>query len=1119
MRLLAPTLRLLPALVLMLGLVASGFEQQPAKNLSAEQKAQLETQITRDWNESFALEKAGKVAEAILALEKSLANQRTLRGDVHDHIVLSLDRLARLHETLENFDAAKKARLEGLSLATKLHGEKSWQVTNARLDLKYVESLGRLDKKGLAELKEADAWLAKANAHAKADRYQDGAECCEKSLAIRVRILGDANRQLVFLASGAGFLWQQAKQFDKASARYEQAIAIQRKAVGENHPDFVSTLVMVALVYRDRADYANAEPLFSEALKICRLELRENHPKVAKTLSQLAETYFLQGHYAKAEPLYKEALEVCRRNGEHLATGLFNLASLYQDLGHFAKAEPLFTEALELVRKTSGEKHEDFPASLNNLAGLYWAQGDYAKAEDLFKQAMESYRVIVGKKHPSFAVSAGNLAEIFRAQGAYAKAEPLFKQAMEISRQEKHPYYAQSLNNLANLYRDKKEYANAQPHYVDALKIREQLLGEWHPAYAQSLNNLANNYRALKQYAKAEPLYEKARKIRKHLLGDKHPYYAQSLTNLAALYRDQGDFAKAESNSRQAVQIMHRLLEDSAITQSERQQLAHRTRAEWHLGIYLEVTANLSTASSSIYDPVLAWKGSVTTRQRLTRLARTELDKDPGAKGLFVDLDRLARQISIWSSMSPDRLPKGVDLPKKLADLTIQREQAEAKLSTRTEAYRRFKQSQNLTTAELQKHLPKGVVLVDFVEYDQKLAAYVVRKDRVDRVELGSTQPLREAAEQFRRTLKRTTPLTGLKNDPALVLREKLLDPLDKYLAGAQLVLIAPDEPLNSLPFAALPGKAAGKYLIEELFIAIIPVPQMLPELLAARPPSGEASLLAVGDVDFGDIAAPVKVEVVDGKKKKKGIGDTRDGMPQDWKRLVATRDEILSIGDTFRKAVPKGKLTTLRDAQPTEAAVRKLAPHHRFLHLATHGFFADKEFRSVLQGSPTTGLNEIANQAKVVVHHPGLLSGIVLAGANKPKDDDHGVLTALEVSELDLTKVELVVLSACETGLGEVAGGEGVLGLQRAFQIAGARTTITSLWKVDDEATRKLMVKFYDNYWKDDMEKLVALREAQLWMLEEGPKRGIVRVNNPATDKRSPPYYWAAFSLAGDWR
>jgi CHAT domain-containing protein len=160
---------------------------------------------------------------------------------------------------------------------------------------------------------------------------------------------------------------------------------------------------------------------------------------------------------------------------------------------------------------------------------------------------------------------------------------------------------------------------------------------------------------------------------------------------------------------------------------------------------------------------------------------------------------------------------------------------------------------------------------------------------------------------------------------------------------------------------------------------------------------------------------------------------------------------------------------------------------------------------------------------------HPGLLSGLVLAGANQPVQlaRDDGILTALEVAALDLAGVELATLSACQTGLGESAGGEGLLGLQRAFQTAGTRSVVASLWKVPDQATQVLMNRFYDNCWRRELGRLQALREAQLWMLHEGAKDkdllrgGLERVRDqaPGKDGRLSPFYWAAFVLSGDWR
>jgi CHAT domain-containing protein len=220
---------------------------------------------------------------------------------------------------------------------------------------------------------------------------------------------------------------------------------------------------------------------------------------------------------------------------------------------------------------------------------------------------------------------------------------------------------------------------------------------------------------------------------------------------------------------------------------------------------------------------------------------------------------------------------------------------------------------------------------------------------------------------------------------------------------------------------------------------------------------------------------------------------------------------------------------------------LREEAPRHRYVHLATHGFFAPTTVRSALSEDKRGGVEtyQTGQDRKIVGFNPGLLSGLVLAGANRSNNAelvadptatiaDDGIMSALEVASLDLHGVDLAVLSACETGLGQTAGGEGMLGLQRAFQVAGAKSTVTSLWSVDDAATQMLMTEFYKRLWDREhpVGKLEALRQAQLEMLrhydpKSGQLRGIEIEQVPEQNQTSglSPKYWAAFELGGDWR
>jgi CHAT domain-containing protein len=434
------------------------------------------------------------------------------------------------------------------------------------------------------------------------------------------------------------------------------------------------------------------------------------------------------------------------------------------------------------------------------------------------------------------------------------------------------------------------------------------------------------------------------------------------------------------------------------------------------------------------------------------------------------------------------------------------------------------------------KVLPKNGVdkaPKDFVKSAEPswLVAFIVRPNQpVERVELGPIEPVETAVANWRRTFGRK----GADSDQGAELRRLVWQPLTKYCSGAKTVLISPNSLIAPLPWAALPGEKPGPYLIDDFAIALAPIPSLLPELLGNGPVAlpEKPSLLIVGDVDFD--ADPHKLppaaasSLLASNDRGAAIrGDDR----LSWPPLPGTRDEAAAIRQSFAKRFSGDEAVELTKDRATKSAVVSSAVKSQYLHFSTHGFFAPPQVRSALTANSGRGDAATSGGAQNIGgFHPGLLSGLVLAGANRPPDDGHedGILTALEVEELDLSHVQLATLSACETGLGQTAGGEGLLGLQRAFQMAGAKTVVAGLWKVPDKATQLLMSRFYDNLWQKKMSKLAALREAQRWLLHEAPKepggvRGLKFVNQqPAELDASgclPPYFWAAFVLSGDWR
>jgi CHAT domain-containing protein len=361
----------------------------------------------------------------------------------------------------------------------------------------------------------------------------------------------------------------------------------------------------------------------------------------------------------------------------------------------------------------------------------------------------------------------------------------------------------------------------------------------------------------------------------------------------------------------------------------------------------------------------------------------------------------------------------------------------------------------------------------------------------------------------------------------AATLREKLWVPLEPSLAGVKLVLVSPDGALGKLPLVALPGKDPQRYLLEDWPIAMLGAPQELVWIEAEPLQRKRAgNLLILGDVDYQSRgksqpeAQPIKdFDTVAGNHH----GPAPRGAPGEllFAPLPGTKGELATIVKLYEQAFGAKGLTALEKQGATTLALRDAAPGHAYLHLATHGFFAPPEVRSALERDleeKREGAEKFASGQSLAGFHPNLLSGLALAGANQPDADDDGILTAEDVEALDLSGTRLVVLSACETGLGQAAGGEGLLGLQRAFAASGARTVIGSLWKIDDVVTRDLMERFYTNLWDKEMGKLDALREAQLWVLTERGTRGL-EPEDETPSPRLPPRYWAAFVLSGDWR
>jgi CHAT domain-containing protein len=643
-------------------------------------------------------------------------------------------------------------------------------------------------------------------------------------------------------------------------------------------------------------------------------------------------------------------------------------------------------------------------------------------------------------------------------------------------------------------------------------------------------------------YRQALPLYQQARDLTKKLLTENHPDYACSLNNLAALLHCLQKPKEATPLTQQALGIQRAFLDTTFTAQSNRQRLDFLVRLERWLSLFLTLAPAAEVASGRVYDQVLAWKGALAQRQAEEHLAHDH----PDLHQLLYELRQVRAGLAHLARTPAAHGAQQADWLKRFTALEQAKEDLEARLAQKSADFRRLLQQRRATTQDVQKVLPAGTALVDFVLYwhctpppqgkgkfvwERKLLAFIVTPDREPvLVHLGPAKAIDKAIGAWRQAVAKRDPL----DQSGAELARRVWQPLRPHLRNAKVVLISPDGPLCGLPFAALPGRRPRTYLVEEVALGYVTSGRQLLELEAARHNRRSQGLLTVGGLPYGQ--APAAAAPAGGS----------------WPELPGTGLEAQRVAALFRRAVPREPAPRQLQGAAVDAAAlkRELPPaakaSPRYLHLATHAFF---EQYTPPRPGPLSGFGEAGlgmhQDFYTYERNPLLRSGLVLAGANH--SPAQGILSAEEVEDLDLRGVDLAVLSACDTGLGKEATLEGVLGLQRSFQGAGARSLVVSLWSVNDAATSVLMEEFYTNLWVKKLPKLQALQQAQLTILRNPDlvakrgkelrellaKRGVLDSalaarglgkeahelppHDPDQPSRSHPALWAAFVLSGD--
>jgi CHAT domain-containing protein/Tfp pilus assembly protein PilF len=925
--------------------------------------------------------------------------------------------------------------------------------------------------------------------------------------------------------------------------KYAEALPIAAEALKAVEADFgpddarVGTaLNNLALLYVNQGKYAEAEPLYQRTLLIDEKALGPDHPDFATNLNNLAALYFHQGRYADAEPLYLRTLHIREKvlglDHPDVATSLNNLAVLYDHQGKYAEAEPLYQRALRIREKAFGPDDPMVATTLNNLALLYGDVGRYAEAEPLFQRALRIWEMALGLDHPKVATALNNLAMLYDNQGKYAEAEPFFKLALGIWERAlgpDHPDVAQALNNLAAVEDHLGKYAEAEPLYQRALRIREKTLGPDHPDVAQSLNNLALIYVHQNRYAEAEPLNQRALNIDEKALGSDHPTVATDLNNLAGLYDDQGKYTEAEPLYQRAIDNLFQQFQYNFTYMSEKERLGFLDTVANDFPAYFSFVHRFRDKDpqliGSMYN-LLLWEkgfiaGSIADMRR-----QVEASGDADALKLLDQLSAKRTQIAALLNVTPpDRDP----WLKQIDQLKTEANDIEKALVARSSAFAEKKKLERATWQQVRDALQPGEAAVEFARfryYNKKwtdtsyYVALVVTRETQDQPQyifLGDDKQIEgDALTGFQRAVQsRGASRVQQATLPGAQAYDLIWKPLETALAGKTRIYLSPDGILNQVPLGIIPAPD-GKLQMERYDLRLL---SSTKDLLRSAPQPAAATALLVGNPAF-DLSEEQQLAAMHAALQKLALQQqqapvlmaalspddrSRDlGNGVTLKQLPGTGTEINAIAALMQDRNWKTNVFT------NDLALKRVveqASSPRVVHLATHGFFlADQQIK-------TDRMGLLGDKQPSGLEDPMLRSGLYFAGADRtlagkpvPEGLDNGVLTAMEAGSLNLRGTELVVLSACDTGRGDIKNGEGVFGLRRALQEAGAQSVLMSLWSVPDVETRDLMKLFYTK-WLSGIEIHQALKEAQLEMRDQVKKRH---------DGKDLPYYWGAFVLVG---
>jgi CHAT domain-containing protein len=1034
------------------------------------------------------------------------------KGDENIEYALCLYNIGNDFLNLDNFEKAEKNLFKSLEIYKKIKGDK---------DLDYAQTMYAI---GILYLKKRD--------------YKSSLNYYEKAKDIFEYTIGEMHPLYAKTLSTLGSIYNIIGDMDISESYLLKSTNILKITLGEFHPDYIMGMINLGDFYCEHKNFKNAESCFDLDLNYLSKIWSTNSYYYAKIINSIGLFHWHTGNFDKAEELLKSSYEIIKNNynEQHYAylSFLVNLGSFYSEIGNYTYSEKYLKHGLEIANKNE-MLGSTYIILLQSLGVLNMNIGNYNISEIYLKESVELAKKTHGINSIKTAECLHNLATLYLESGQLNAAENLLKEAIDIKKKTigvEHPDYASTLNNLANFNSEIGQLDTAENLLKEAIDIMKKTIGVEHPDYILSLISLGCVHSDNKKILEANAAYKDALTILKKTSYSEAENYSNLFQNLAFNFLELGEFDSAKAYMNIAYTKRNNHLKNNFQFLSSEEKLAYWNKEKWQ---YLKFNFfSLKTYESLKSIAELSYNVNITTK---SLLSETSLEfKKAIAESNNLELNEQFNKMKYCFGTYYKMQSEGSNNFELMENYKNQADSLDKILVNSLGEYAAAKQKFEISWKDVQNSISSEEAAIEFAQYYDvkdslfKYMALVLRPgyEYPKLIKLGTEKEIQKAVN----------------NKDFQSLYSLVWEGLDSLLDGVKTVYYSPSGELNNVAFSALcyqsldttqkfseskntaqrstkvvieseDGQSCSNYLIDKYNLHQLSSTRYLADGTLNKDKAMNLSIQLLGAINYDAIPEQKNLEEKEqtnedfvleinlNKQIERGKNKKDRDIDRKMAYLPGTKAEVNNVSKLLKNNNWKVTVKTEKDAGEYELKKNLIASNPGVLHIATHGFaFPDEEQKVNYQIEPRRKSNY------KISDNPMVRCGLMLSGSNiswtgNPQKmiaetGDDGILTAAEVSNLNLSKTKLVVLSACQTGLGKIEGSEGTFGLKRGFKLAGVEQLIVSLWSVPDKETMELMTTFYDDLTKTK-NPVISFEKAQKEMRQKYP---------------TEPLKWAGFVL-----